>query len=354
MLFALFAENVFVMKILVIGGTKFSGRHLVKSALANNHEVTIFHRGNHSTDELGDVEEIIGDRVFDLDKLENRTWDVCVDMCGYLPQWVESSANALKDSVKKYVFISSISAYDTDVEPNYKEDAKLARLTPEQEKKFAELDAKGDVGAADLGEMYGALKTLCEEETAKAFPENHLIIRPGLIVGEYDFTDRWTYWVMRVAKGGEVLSPANPNANVQFIDAKNLMEWLVHLLENDETGVYNAVNKPFDLTFGAMLEEIKKVSESDSTFTWVSDEFMKENRVTPWSDMPVHVPESLEFIRTANIDNALEKGLKIRPLNETISDTLKWRRTIDEDLKAGITRERESELLKKWHEQNSN
>ncbi len=341
------------MKILIIGGTKFSGRHLVKSALANNHEVTIFHRGNHSTDELGDVEEIIGDRIFDLGKLENQTWDVVIDMCGYLPQWVQSSADALKDSVKKYVFISSISAYDENVEPNYQEDAKLESLTAEQEKDFAKLDAKGDIGAADLGDMYGALKVLCEQETVKAFPDNHLIIRPGLIVGELDWTDRWTYWVMRVAKGGEVFAPSKPDNFVQFIDAKDMMEWLVTLIEMDETGIYNAVNKPAELTFGKMLEEIKVVSGSDATFTWVSEEFMLENEVAPWSDMPVHVPESLEFTSTANVDNALEKGLKIRPLGETIKDTLDWRGTLDEDMKAGITAERETELLKKWHEQNS-
>ena len=346
-------QTSFIMKILIIGGTKFSGRHLVKSALANNHEVTIFHRGNHSTDELGDVEEIIGDRIVDLDKLENQTWDVCIDMCGYMPQWVESSTNALKDSVKKYVFVSSISAYDKNVEPNYKEDAKLESLTVEQEKEFAKVDAKGDIGATDLGEMYGALKVLCEQETVKAFSENHLIIRPGLIVGELDWTDRWTYWVMRVAKGGEVFAPSKPDTHVQFIDAKDLMVWLVALIENDETGIYNAVNKPFELTFGTMLEEIKTVSGSDATFTWVSDEFMEANKVAPWSDMPLHVPDSLEFIRTANVDSALDKGLTIRPLSDTIRDTLNWRKTRDEDMRAGITEERETVLLKKWHEQNS-
>jgi 2'-hydroxyisoflavone reductase len=339
------------MKILIIGGTKFSGRHLVKSALDRGHDVTIFHRGNHSTENLGDVEEIIGDRIFDLEKLENRTWDVVVDMCGYMPQWVESSAKALKDSVKKYVFISSISAYDTNIEPNYKEDAKLARLTAEQEEKFAEIDAKGEFNAADLGEMYGALKVLCEEETTKAFPENHLIIRPGLIVGEFDWTDRFTYWVMRVANGGELLAPNDPKAFVQFIDAQDLMKWLVDLIENDERGIYHVVNKPFQLTFENLLKEIKIVSGSDARLTWVSEEFMEQNNVAPWSDMPLHLPESMQYLETANIDKALAKGLKIRPLSGTISDTLNWRKTVDEPMKAGISAEREKELLEKWHSQ---
>jgi 2'-hydroxyisoflavone reductase len=340
------------MKILIIGGTKFSGRHLVAAALENGHEVTIFHRGNHSADELGNVEEILGDRIFDLDKLANRTWDVVIDMCGYLPNWVEGSAEFLKDSVKKYVFISSVSVYDAVAEPNFDENAKLNKLDAEQEKRFAEIDAKGDFGAADLGDMYGALKVLCEEEVLKIFPEDHLIIRPGLIVGEFDFTDRFTYWVMRAAKGGEVLAPNNADAPVQFIDAKDLAEWIVKIIETGETGIYNAVNKPFELTFGKMLNEIKKTSGSDAEFTWVSEEFMDENDVAPWSDMPLHLPESLEFMRTANVDKALSKGLKIRSLCETVRETLNWRNRIDEPMKAGISIEREKELLGKWHEQN--
>ncbi|MGI8670189.1 MAG: NAD-dependent epimerase/dehydratase family protein [Aridibacter sp.] len=338
------------MKILIIGGTKFSGRHLVKAALENTHEVTIFHRGNHPAGEPGDVEEILGDRIFDLGKLADRTWDVCVDMCGYLPQWVEGSAEFLKDSVEKYVFISSVSVYDAVAEPDFNESAKLNKLDAEQEKRFAEIDEKGDFGAADLGDMYGALKVLCEEEVLKIFPENHLIIRPGLIVGKFDFTDRFTYWVMRAAKGGEVLAPNNADAFVQLIDAKDLAEWIVKIVETGKTGIYNAVNKPFELTFGKMLEEIKKTSGSDAEFVWVSEEFMDENNVAPWSDMPLHLPESLVFMRTANVDKALEKGLKIRPLSETIRETLDWRKTIDEEMKAGISSEREKELLQKWHE----
>ncbi len=342
------------MKILFIGGTKFSGRHLVKAALDNNHEVTIFHRGMHPAGNLGDVEEILGDRNFDLDKLANRNWDIVIDMCGYLPQWVNSSAEALKNSVGKYVFISSISAYGDLSKPDFNEETTLAKLTSEQERKFAEIDPKGDFVATDLGDTYGALKVLCEEEVLQNFPKNNLIIRPGLIVGEYDFTDRFTYWVMRVAKGGEVFAPSNPDAFVQFIDAQDLAEWLVKLIENDEKGIYNAVNKPFELTFEKMLEKIKTVSRSNAALTWVSNEFMQENEVMPWSDMPLHLPDSLEFIRTANVNRALAKGLKIRPLSETIQDTLDWRKTVDEEMKAGISVEREKKLLEKWHEQNSN
>ncbi len=339
------------MKLLIIGGTKFSGRHLVKAAFERDHEVTVFHRGKHPIGNLNVSEEILGDRNFDLDKLADQTWDVVFDMCGYLPNWVQSSAEFLKGSAQKYVFISSVSVYDEIAESNYDESAKLNKLSSKQKERLAKIDPKGEFNAVDLGDMYGALKVLCEREVLRHFPGNHLIIRPGLIVGEFDFTDRFTYWVMRVARGGEVLAPNKPETPVQFIDAKDLAGWLIKLIENDEQGIYNAINKPFDLTFGEMLNAIKKVSESGAEFSWVTEEFMEENNVAPWSDMPLHLPESLAYMRTANVDKAFEKGLEIRTLDETIRDTLNWRKTIDEPLKAGITAERERELLVKWHSQ---
>lgn len=340
------------MKILIIGGTKFSGRHLVKAAVANEHEVTIFHRGNHPSGDLGDVEEIFGDRIFNLEKLKNRKFDVVVDMCGYLPQWVETSTEFLKDAVEKYVFISSISAYKDLSQKDFDEDTMLEKLSAEQEERFAKINPEGDFNAVDLGDMYGALKVLCEEEVTKVFPENKIIIRPGLIVGEYDFTDRFTYWVMRVASGGEVLAPGNPKEFVQFIDAKDLAKWIVALIENDETGIYNAVIKPLTITFGEMLDEIKMATDSDAEFTWVSDEFLQKNDVKPWSEMPLYLPDEIKNMLTANVDKALAKNLTFRPFDETIKDILNWRKTINDELKAGISAEREVELLEKWHKQN--
>jgi 2'-hydroxyisoflavone reductase len=254
----------------------------------------------------------------------------------------------LKDAVSKYVFISSVSAYNDLSKADFDERTGLARLTSEQAEKFAKIDQTGNFNVAESGDMYGALKVLCEEEVERVFPENNLIIRPGLIVGEYDFTDRFTYWVMRVAEGGEVLAPGDPDAFVQFIDAKDLTEWIVHLIERDETGIYNAVNKPFAITFENLLEEIKKISQSDAEFIWVSEKFMQENKVVPWSEMPLHLPAELENMRMANTDQAFAKGLINRPLKETIKDTLNWRKNVDQEMKAGIPAERERELLKKW------
>ena len=343
------------MKILIIGGTKFLGRHLVDAALERNHEVTLFNRGTkYSGEKIENVEQIHGDRNIDLEKLANRRWDAVIDTCGYLPQMVKASAEFLKDAVERYVFISSISAYADFSKVNFDETTELAKLTAEQEKEFAKIDPKAELTGAVLGEMYGALKVLCEKEVLNVFGDKALIIRPGLIVGEYDFTDRFTYWVMRVARGGDVLAPGNPEKSVQFIDAKDLAEWTIEMIESGETGFYNATGKPFETTFGKLLEEIKAVSESDAKFVWVGESFLEKEKVAPWSDLPLYLPESLEEMRgflTANVDKALAKNLKFRPLQEMIKDTLNWRKPQNEELKAGISEEKEKELLAKWHEQ---
>ena len=236
------------MKILIIGGTKFLGRHLITAAQTGNHEVTIFNRGKFSDEIFADIEQIRGDRNSDLDKLENRNWDAVIDTCGYLPQSVKISAKALQNKVEHYIFISSISAYADFSQPNFDETARIAKLTESQEIELAKIDIKGDLTAYALGEMYGALKVSCEAEIERAMPNRTLIVRPGLIVGEYDWTDRFSYWVMRIARGGEVLAPANPNRFIQFIDAQDLAEWTIKMVENKQVGVFNATGKPSQLT----------------------------------------------------------------------------------------------------------
>ena len=338
------------MKILIIGGTKFLGRHLTAAALKNNHEVTLFNRGKFSQEEFENVEQIQGDRNSDLAKLSDRRWDACIDTCGYLPQGVKSSAEFLRDSIGQYVFVSSISAYANFSETNFDETAPFAELTAEQKKQFDELDPKSELTGASLGEMYGALKVLCEREAEKAMPDRVLIVRPGLIVGEFDPTDRFSYWVLRVAKGGKVLAPGNPQRFVQMIDAQDLAEWIVKMAEANENGTFNATGKPFDLTFGKLLEEIKSVSQSDAEFVWAAEEFLKQENVAVWSEMPLYLHESDEDLQgflSANIDKALAKGLKFRPLRETLRATLNWRKTKTDELKAGISAEREKELLEK-------
>ena len=341
------------MKILIIGGTKFVGRHLINAALEKGHAVTIFHRGKHSPASLPKVDQILGDRNTDLKKLRGHKWDAVIDTCGYLPVHVKASAEALKDSTDSYVFISSISAYSDFSKANFDEDASLALLTSDQKAILEEIDPLQDLNAYALGEMYGALKVLCEEAAARCFPDNCLIIRPGLIVGEFDWTDRFTYWVTRIADGGEVLAPGNPDSYVQFIEARDLAEWTIGMIEKGETGIYNATGEPFGLTFGQMLGEIKAVTKSNAAFRWVDDDFMVEHEVAPWSDMPVYLPDTSETkgFSAANIDRARAKGLKFRALRETIAKTFEWRKSVRSEIRAGLSSDREKQLLQKLREQ---
>lgn len=342
------------MKILIIGGTKFLGRHMVDAALKNNHEVTLFNRGKFSQEEFTNVEQIHGDRNSDLENLGDKTFDAVIDTSGYLPQTVKISAEFLKNKVNQYVFISSGSVYPETPEPDYDETTPTAKLSDEQLKQVAAIDPKDELNGLTLGENYGALKKLCEEEIESVMPNRVLNVRAGMIVGEFDWTDRFAYWVMRIAKGGEVLAPGKPENFAQMIDARDLSEWIIAMIEKTENGIFNATGKPFELDFGKMFETIKTATRSDAKFIWADEKFLKENNIEPWSEMPFYLPESDESVRnflTMNVDKALEKGLKFRPLNETISDVLSWRRKQNFEMKAGISIGREKELLDKFRKQ---
>jgi len=341
------------MKLLIIGGTKFVGRHLVTAALERGHEVTLFNRGTQASPFAG-VETISGDRNKDLDKLQGRRWDAVIDTCGYLPRAVKAAAETL--SVERYVFISSQSAYADVSVPGVDETAPLRSLTREELERAYQIDTAGQ---PSYGELYGGLKALCEQAAETAMPNHVLIVRPGLIVGPYDYTDRFTYWVLRVARGGEVLAPGRPARPVQFIDARDLAEWIVSLTEGGATGTYNANRSPNSLTMQDVLDECRLISNSDAVFTWVSEAFLREEKVAAWSEMPLWLPEEeapqLQGFMFVNCDKALAAGLRIRPLGDTIRDTLTWAQ--DElrgvALKAGMDAEREQTLLRKLHESRS-
>lgn len=338
------------MKVLIIGGTKFLGRHLVTAAVARDHEITLFHRNKNSSAGLPAVEEIYGERNADLSRLQNRHWDAVIDTCGYLPQTVNASAAALKNAVGQYVFISSVSAYADFSNPDYYETTPLATLTAEKKTTARAIDPEAEITTAALGELYGGLKAMCEQEVRQIYGDNVLIVRPGLLVGPFDPTDRFTYWAKRVARGGPVLAPGSPNRFVQFIDARDLAQWVVEMVTRQATGTYNATGKPFALTFGQLLESMKTVSRSNATFHWVSEAFLQQEGVRAWSEMPLYLPESTPetagFL-SANIDKALSENLRFRPLPETIQDTLSWRATQNGPMQAGISSEREESLLAK-------
>lgn len=324
------------MNILILGGTRFLGRHLVDAALARGHSVTLFNRGKSNPGLYPQIETILGDRETDLDKLAGRRWDAVIDTCGYLPRIVRLSAQALKNSVDSYVFISSISAYADFAQVGITENSPLATMPNETVEEIT-------------GETYGPLKVLCEKAVKAELPGRALLIRPGLIVGPHDPTDRFTYWPFRIAGGGEVLAPEKPDVPVQIIDGRDLAEFTFKLIESRASGVYNATGPDYDLTLGDMLETCKQVSGSDAVLRWAPVEFLTRNKVEAWSDMPVWVPDSPENAGFSKVDvsKAIAAGLTFRPLAETIRDTLAWAATRPADYpwRAGLTAERETQLL---------
>ena len=341
------------MNILILGGTRFLGPHLIDGGLARGHDITVFNRGRLSADADPAVEVVIGDRHRDLDKLSGRRWDAVIDNCGYLPRSIELSGKALADSVGVYVFISSVSAYANFRDRNMDETAPLARLTPEHATRAEAIDLTGDITAPVLGEMYGALKAACEETIERMVPGRVLIVRPGLIAGPLDHTDRFTYWVMRTADGGEVLAPGDPSQFVQFIDVRDVAEFIVDSIEKSATGVFQVDGNPYTTTMGSMLDTVKRITSSDAEFTWVDEQFIEQEEIQPWNELPVYLPasdEDAQGFMTKKIDSALAAGLSLRPLDETVRETYAWRKQRNDPLRAGLTRDREANLLKKWHE----
>jgi 2'-hydroxyisoflavone reductase len=348
----LFAEkSVKPLRILILGGTGFTGPYQVRYALGRGHKVTTFNRGKTHPGELpNDIEQLVGDRNGQLDALKNRQWDVVIDNPTTLPKWVRDAAQILKGNVERYVFISTISVYG-EVKTGPDEDAPTEKYDGADPYKET-LEAMRAGGY----KTYGPLKALSEKEAEKWFPEKTLIIRPGLIVGPRDQTDRFTYWPVRIDRGGEVLAPGSPDDPVQFIDARDLAEWTIRMVENRETGIYNATGPAKPLGIGGMLDEIKAALKSNATFTWVPEDFLTKQKVEAWSDMPVWTGKESGVAR-AKIDRALNKGLTFRPLGETSRDTLAWFKSLPQDRqshpKAGLSPEREAEVLAAWKKQNT-
>jgi 2'-hydroxyisoflavone reductase len=339
------------MQLLIIGGTRFVGRHLVEQALARGHTPTLFNRGQSNPDLFPQVEQLRGDRASDLALLKHRSWDAVVDTCGYLPRLVRLSAQVLAGQIDRYVFISTVSVYAADNPRGMAETAPLATLKDESVEEVT-------------AETYGGLKVLCEKAVEESYSGRALIIRPGLIVGPHDPTDRFTYWPWRThaphitalqsnasaAPGGEVLAPGNPDQPVQIIDARDLAQWIVQMVEDKRAGIFNAVGPDYALTTRRMLEACVAVCNPQARLTWVSESFLMEHKVEPWSEMPVWLPEKESALDTCSNARAIAAGLKFRSIEETIRDTLAWARTrpADHAWRAGMKAEREAELLQAW------
>ena len=337
------------MKLLIIGGTKFLGRYLVQSALAHGHELTLFNRGLTNPELFPDVEHLRGDRNKDLEVLRNRRWDAAVDTCGYTPRSMLQTAEVLADSIDHYTFISSQSVYAAYTRQNQDENAPV-KTTSE------------DLNDETDDKTYGARKFACEQVLEKAMPNRVLVIRAGLIVGPQDYIDRFRYWVKRVSEGGEVLAPGWPTKPVQLIDVRDLAEWNIRMVESWRTGICNATGPDYKLTFKDLLETCRAASGSDARFSWVSEEFLLEENIKPWSEIPFWFPGE-EGVNFFSIDcrKALQAGLKFRPLSETVKATLAWITGQDDRIEeperplvtvqgqTGLKPEREKELLRRWH-----
>ena len=324
------------MRILIIGGTRFLGRHLVESALERSHGVTLFNRGKTNPDLFPQLETILGDREQDINKLNGRIWDAVIDVAGYLPRIVRLSAEVLKENVARYVFISTISVYRDFKEIGIDESYPVGTLENETVEEIT-------------GETYGPLKALCEQVVQDIYGMRALIVRPGLIVGPHDPTDRFTYWPVRVARGGDVLTPQGPEAPIQIVDVRDLADFIIGLIQDNANGVYNATGPDYELTIGKLLEVSKQLTGSDANFRWASVDFLNQHKVEAWSDMPTWVPDDEEGVGLSRVDvsRAIAAGLKFRPLEETVRDTLDWAQTrpADHQWRAGLTAEREAEVL---------
>lgn len=333
------------LRILILGGTGFIGPHQVRYARARGHRITLFNRGKTNPHLFPDVEKLRGDRNGDLESLEGRSWDVVIDNSASDYRWVEMSADLLADAVEQYIYVSSISAYADLSRPGVDED------DPTHSYRSAGVEP----GAEEL--PYGLQKALCEREAREALPGRTTVVRPGLIVGPRDRTDRFTYWPARIDRGGEVLAPGTPEDPTQLIDARDLTGWMIRLAEAGTTGTFNATGPTRGM--GVLLAGIREAVRSDATLTWVDADFLAEHGVQPWTDMPVWMPPRGQYagIARADIGRALEAGLTFRPLAETARDTLRWHRARppeeQRDLRAGLDPDREAEVLQAWHARES-
>ncbi len=318
------------MKILMLGGTRFVGRHIVEAALAKGHQVSTFTRGNNP---LPSTESLVGDRkTGDLEALKGRTWDAVIDVNAYFPKEVRQAIGILREQAQRYVFISTVSVY------------KESASSVDENSALIELE---DPNVEDLsGENYGGLKVICEREVAQAFGQNSFIVRPHLVVGPHDPTDRFTYWPRRFSTRQKVLVPSKPEQTLQFVDGRDLAAFVLHGLESGITGAYNGASTP--VSWGSLVQACQKASTSHAQAVWADEQWLLDQNVAPWSDLPAWIPsfsDSSGLDKTSNA-KAQSAGFKMRPLEETVRDILEWDKSRGlPELKTGLKPEREDELI---------
>ena len=331
------------LKVLILGGTGFIGPHFVDALSAGGHKITLFNRGKRDPEVREGIEQLLGDRAGQIDSLRGRDWDVVIDNSGYAPSHVKLTADLLKDHVRQYIFISSIAVYADFAKAGVDEDYKLAVL-------------KDPTNEVRNNENYGGLKVLCEKVVETTYGKGATIIRPTYIAGPGDHTDRFTYWPWRVSKGGEMLAPGTPSDPFQYIDVRDLADFIRVCVEKHVPGKFNLCGPQGAVTMGSLLEESKRITKANTTFVWASPEFLEAQEIigekAKGNFMPIwQAPKGDDAgLLLVSPARAVKKGLKFRSLETTIRETLEWQKKRPEDkqvLKAGLTMEKEGELLQR-------
>ncbi len=328
------------LRLLILGGTGFIGPYVVRHAIKRGHTVTLFNRGRTNTHLFPEVEKLLGDRDGQIDALKHRDWDAVLDNTGYVPRHVRDSAQLLKGKVGRYLFTSTRQVFADFRAPDKKEDAPKAMID--------------DPTSENRSQHYGALKVLCEQAVNDAHGELATIVRPTAVAGPGDPSDRFTYWPVRINRGGEVLAPGTQTDPIQYIDVRDLAEFMIHLIENDVPGAFNAAGPEADLSVAEFLYGCRAITSANVRFTWVPADFLAEHKVQSRRGMPLWIsPKKKGETRgPVNRDKAVAHGLKFRPLAVTARDTLDWFLSKPEDqqrLRRGISAEREADVLAAWH-----
>lgn len=310
------------MKLLILGGTRFLGLHLALLALERGHSLTLLHRGRSaggSTALLQRAEHRIADRDDPqalATALGQGHWDAVIDTSAYLPRQVRLSAGLLAERTPHYQLVSSISVYADDAPPPLSERSPLATLADPATEQIT-------------GATYGGLKALCESAaTAVLGAKRVLVVRPGLIVGPHDPTGRFSWWVRRMARGGPVLAPGDPGAPVQFIDVRDLAEWMLLQAEGGQPGVVNLTGPTRPLSMAGFLETTREVLNPAATLVWRDEASLLAAGVAPWTELPLWLPAAQSALHRCSIAEALSRGLRTRPLAETVADTAAWLATL--------------------------
>lgn len=339
----LFAGGAFAaskpQKVLIFGGTGFIGPHFVRVLRERGHTLTLFNRGKRNPGLFADVETLIGDRNGQIDALKGRDWDVVIDDSGYFPAQVKATAELLKDRVQHYIFVSSISAYADLTTPGIDEDYKLATLTDPEAKTIT-------------NDNYGGLKAACEKIVEHTYGQRQAVVRPTYIVGPGDPTDRFTYWPVRAARGGVMLAPGQASDPIQFIDVRDLADWMALCVEHRVSGRCNACNPPGAVTMGDLLDAAKRVAKADTRIVWADAAFLEKHKALEGNEIPIWAPTAGEYAGASLVSSAraVAQGLRFRDLETTVRDTLAWhaQRPAEqkEKMRAGLSAEREAALLK--------